>query len=160
MLPWLCTRGNVVLDLEHFWLQVNYPLNLDTSRLHRPVAKMPYSLKGRNVLVTGGSRYIHSLTSSVNRLIKANRGLGALLCERFAAEGCNIVVNYVSSESAAKELAEKVEKEYSIKSCIIQGVRDLAMKPMVFYSCVPSRTLDLQQIMLDWLRKPLRSSVA
>jgi hypothetical protein len=149
MLPWLCTRGNVVLDLEHFWLQVNYPLNLDTSKLHRHVAKMPYSLKGRNVLVTGGSRYIHSLTSSVNRLIKANRGLGALLCERFAAEGCNIVVNYVSSESAAKELAEKVEKEYSIKSCIIQGVRDLAMKPMVFYSCVPSRTLDLQQIMLD-----------
>jgi NAD(P)-dependent dehydrogenase (short-subunit alcohol dehydrogenase family) len=121
---------------------------------------MPYSLKGRNVLVTGGSRYIHSLTSSVNRLIKANRGLDALLCERFFAEDYNIVVNYVSSESAAKELAKKVEKEYSIKSCIIQGVRDLAMKPMVFYSCVPSRTLDLQQIMLDWLRKPLRSSVA
>lgn len=121
---------------------------------------MPYSLKGRNVLVTGGSRYIHSLTSSVNRLTMANRGLGALLCERFAAEGCNIVVNYVSNESAAKELTEKLEKEYSVKSCIIQGVRDLAMKPILSYSCFPSRTLELQRTMLDWLRKPRRSSVA
>jgi NAD(P)-dependent dehydrogenase (short-subunit alcohol dehydrogenase family) len=110
---------------------------------------MPYSLKGRNVLVTGGSRYIHSLTLSVNRLTMANRGLGALLCERFAAEDCNIVVNYVSNESAAKELTEKLEKEYSIKSCII-----------LFYSCFPSGTLELQRTMLDWLRKPRRSSVA
>lgn len=80
---------------------------------------MPYSLKGRNVLITGGSRYIYSLTLSVNRLIKVNRKLGVLLCERFVAKNYNIVVNYVLSESATKELAEKVEKEYSIKSCII-----------------------------------------
>jgi len=64
---------------------------------------MPYSLKGRNVLVTGGSR-----------------GLGALICERFAAEGCNIAINYLSSEDKAKEVAAKVEK-HSVKSVVIQG---------------------------------------
>jgi len=64
---------------------------------------MPYSLKGRNVLVTGGSR-----------------GLGALICERFAAEGCNVAVNYVASEDKAKEVAANVEK-CKVKAVVIQG---------------------------------------
>jgi len=64
---------------------------------------MPYELKGRNVLVTGGSR-----------------GLGALICERFAAEGCNVAINYVSSEERAKEVAANVEK-FSVKAVTIQG---------------------------------------
>ena len=50
-----------------------------------------------------------------------DRGLGALICERFAAEGCNIAVNYLSSEDRAKEVAAKVEK-HSVKSVVIQGV--------------------------------------
>ena len=87
---------------------------------------MPYSLKGRNVLVTGGSRYAHIHTYlDRSRILKTaltfDRGLGALICERFAAEGCNIAINYLSSEDKAKEVAAKVEK-HSVKSVIIQGV--------------------------------------
>jgi NAD(P)-dependent dehydrogenase (short-subunit alcohol dehydrogenase family) len=68
---------------------------------------MPYSLKGRNVLVTGGSR-----------------GLGALICERFAQEGANIVVNYISSQDSAAKVQEKCE-EFGVKSFIVQGVGSL-----------------------------------
>lgn len=66
---------------------------------------MPYSLKGRYVLVTGGSR-----------------GLGALVCEKFAEEGANIMINYVSSEDSAKEVQKKCEK-HGVKTAITQGVR-------------------------------------
>lgn len=65
---------------------------------------MPYSLKGRNVLVTGGSR-----------------GLGALICEKFAAEGCNLIINYVSAEDRAKEVVKTCEKA-GVKAFAIKGV--------------------------------------
>ncbi|KIX05059.1 uncharacterized protein Z518_05931 [Rhinocladiella mackenziei CBS 650.93] len=65
---------------------------------------MPYTLKGRNVLITGGSR-----------------GLGALLCEKFAAEGSNIVVNYVSSKDSADQVAEKC-KGLGVKAVADIGV--------------------------------------
>ena len=68
---------------------------------------MPYSLKGRNVLVTGGSR-----------------GLGALICERFAENGANVMINYVSAEDKAKEVASKVEK-HDVKAEITKGVRGI-----------------------------------
>ncbi|KAJ4540578.1 hypothetical protein HRR83_007866 [Exophiala dermatitidis] len=65
---------------------------------------MPYTLKGRNVLVTGGSR-----------------GLGALICEKFAAEGSNLVVNYVSRKDRADQVAEKCRKEFGVKVVVIQA---------------------------------------
>ncbi|KAL6803126.1 hypothetical protein GGI42DRAFT_353290 [Trichoderma sp. SZMC 28013] len=65
---------------------------------------MPYSLKGRNVLVTGGSR-----------------GLGALICEKFAAEGSNVMINYVSNKDRADEVAEKLQKTFAVRVGIIQG---------------------------------------
>ncbi|KFX95562.1 hypothetical protein V490_03791 [Pseudogymnoascus sp. VKM F-3557] len=65
---------------------------------------MPYELKGRNVLVTGGSR-----------------GLGALICDKFAKEGANVVVNYVSSEAAAKEIAKTISAEYGVKAVALHG---------------------------------------
>ncbi|KAI9701549.1 MAG: hypothetical protein M1836_001605 [Candelina mexicana] len=65
---------------------------------------MPYDLKGRKVLVTGGSR-----------------GLGALVAKKFAAEGCSLVINYVSNEERAKQTAEQIESEYKTKVTIIRG---------------------------------------
>ncbi|GME34624.1 Short-chain dehydrogenase/reductase SDR, partial [Neofusicoccum parvum] len=65
---------------------------------------MPYDLKGRNVLITGGSR-----------------GLGAVLARTFAAEGCNIAINFQSSEAVARELANEVEEKYSVKATIIKA---------------------------------------
>ncbi|KAL6901149.1 hypothetical protein GGI43DRAFT_404134 [Trichoderma evansii] len=65
---------------------------------------MPYSLKGRNVLVTGGSR-----------------GLGAVICKKFAEEGANVAINYVSDSAAAQKLADALTKDYSSKIFVIQG---------------------------------------
>ncbi|KIW46295.1 uncharacterized protein PV06_01975 [Exophiala oligosperma] len=65
---------------------------------------MPYSLKGRNVLVTGGSR-----------------GLGAVICEKFAAEGANLMINYASAKNKAEELAGKCTKDFGVKAAIVQG---------------------------------------
>ncbi|KAI4107732.1 MAG: hypothetical protein L6R37_001417 [Teloschistes peruensis] len=65
---------------------------------------MPYSLKGRNVLVTG-----------------ASRGLGVLIAERFAAEGSNVAINYNASEDRAKQVAEKIKKTTDVKVIIVKG---------------------------------------
>ncbi|EED12779.1 short-chain dehydrogenase, putative [Talaromyces stipitatus ATCC 10500] len=70
---------------------------------------MGYSLKNRNVLVTAGSR-----------------GLGATIAEKFAAEGANVVINYVSSEDRAKETEAKINSQYAVKTAIVQG--DLGIK--------------------------------
>ena len=53
------------------------------------------------------------------------RGLGALVAEKFAAEGCSIAINYVSNADRAKQTAEKLEKEYNAKIVLIQGVCDV-----------------------------------
>ncbi|CAG8196333.1 unnamed protein product [Penicillium salamii] len=65
---------------------------------------MPYSLAGRNVLITGGSR-----------------GLGALSVEKFASEGSNIAINYMSSKETADKLASDVASKYNVKTVVIQG---------------------------------------
>ncbi len=52
------------------------------------------------------------------------RGLGAVVAEKFAAEGSNVAINYFSNVGRAKETAAKVEKDYGVKAIIIQGVRD------------------------------------
>ncbi|EEP77066.1 conserved hypothetical protein [Uncinocarpus reesii 1704] len=65
---------------------------------------MPYSLTGRNVLITGGSR-----------------GLGAAVAERFAAEGSNVAINYVSSEDRATALATQLKQDHNIKAITLQG---------------------------------------
>ncbi|KAL4930648.1 SDR family NAD(P)-dependent oxidoreductase [Aspergillus undulatus] len=65
---------------------------------------MPYSLQNRNVLVTAGSR-----------------GLGALVAQKFAAEGSNIAINYFSSKDAAENLASEIQTTYKVKVIVIQG---------------------------------------
>ncbi|TVY87217.1 Glucose 1-dehydrogenase, partial [Lachnellula willkommii] len=76
---------------------------------------MPYSLKGRNVLVTGGSRQWQT-----NANIATISGLGELICLKFAAEGCNVAVNYNTSEDRAKEVAGKVEG-FGGKAVLVKG---------------------------------------
>ncbi|PLB41766.1 SDR family NAD(P)-dependent oxidoreductase [Aspergillus candidus] len=65
---------------------------------------MSYSLKNRNALITGGSR-----------------GLGAVVARKYAAEGCNVAINYVSSKDAAEELVADVREQYGVKAIAIQG---------------------------------------
>ncbi|KAL4944234.1 hypothetical protein BDV06DRAFT_112921 [Aspergillus oleicola] len=65
---------------------------------------MPYSLQNRNVLVTAGSR-----------------GLGAVVAQKFAAEGSNVAINYFSSKDAAEKLAEEIRGKYAVKVVLIQG---------------------------------------
>jgi len=65
---------------------------------------MPYALKARNLFISGGSR-----------------GLGAEITRRFAAEGCNIAINYANNEKAANDLAKEVEQKHNVKTTIIQG---------------------------------------
>ncbi|KAF2659762.1 NAD(P)-binding protein [Lophiostoma macrostomum CBS 122681] len=64
---------------------------------------MTYSLKGRRVLVTAGSR-----------------GLGAVICERFGEKGAHVMVNYVANESKAQEVVTKV-KAHGVESFVVQG---------------------------------------
>ncbi|KAL4750768.1 hypothetical protein BDW72DRAFT_108770 [Aspergillus terricola var. indicus] len=65
---------------------------------------MPYALQNRNVLVTAGSR-----------------GLGAVVARKFAAEGCNIAINYFSSRDAAEKVASDIRAQYNVKVILIQG---------------------------------------
>ena len=86
---------------------------------------MPYNLTGRNVLVTAGSRYVTSSKNLTNRFERLKnpyaRGLGALVCEKFAAKKCNIAINYFSRPEPAQELSKRTEQEYGVKTTIIQG---------------------------------------
>ncbi|KAM0711822.1 hypothetical protein Q7P35_001191 [Cladosporium inversicolor] len=65
---------------------------------------MPYSLKGRNVLITGGSR-----------------GLGAEIACAFAAEGSNIAINYANNASAAQTLASELESKHGVRATILKA---------------------------------------
>ncbi|PSN63908.1 short chain dehydrogenase/reductase [Corynespora cassiicola Philippines] len=63
---------------------------------------MPYNLKGRNVLITGGSA-----------------GLGEVIANTFAKEGSNVAINYFNRV----EPAEKVQK-----ACEAHGVKAVVIK--------------------------------
>ncbi|GAB7335301.1 hypothetical protein MBLNU13_g07702t1 [Cladosporium sp. NU13] len=65
---------------------------------------MPYSLKGRNVLITGGSR-----------------GLGAEIARAFAAQGSNIAINYANNASAAQTLASELESAHGVKTATLKA---------------------------------------
>lgn len=52
-----------------------------------------------------------------------NRGLGALVAEKFAVEGSNVAINYVSNKEAADKVASDIASKYNVKTIVIQGVR-------------------------------------
>lgn len=101
---------------------------------------MPYTLQGRNVLVTGGSR-----------------GLGAVICEKFAIEGAHIMVNYVSNKERAIEVAKRAET-YGVKAFVIQGVWIFCS---VFYEMADKfclfRMQVFQKITFESCRRQLKS---
>ena len=55
-------------------------------------------------------------------IFKHSRGLGALIAEKFAAENCNLAINYIASQDRAEQVAEKIERVYKTKPILIQGV--------------------------------------
>lgn len=65
---------------------------------------MDLELQGKVAVVTGG-----------------RKGLGAAICEIFAAEGVNVIVNYRSDEKNVKAFVEELNKKYSINSLALYG---------------------------------------
>ena len=56
---------------------------------------------------------------------------------KFAAEGCNVAINYVSAKDKADELAEEVQKKYEVKTVVLQAVSDPFPSPLLScLSCV------------------------
>lgn len=53
---------------------------------------------------------------------KQSRGLGALLADKFAAEGCNIAINYNASEDRAKQVQARIKETYKCRAIIVKGV--------------------------------------
>lgn len=47
--------------------------------------------------------------------------MGAEVARRFAAEGSNIAINYVSSEAPAVALSKELEQKHNVKTTVIQG---------------------------------------
>jgi 3-oxoacyl-[acyl-carrier protein] reductase len=77
---------------------------------------MDLGLKGKTAIVTGGSR-----------------GLGEAICRILAAEGVNIVLNYVSDDARAKRAAEEITKAYTVPVLLVRAdVADEAQAAAVF----------------------------
>lgn len=78
----------------------------------------------------------NSITLFHTRLTKIHRGLGALICDKFAAEGCNIAVNYNASKDAADRLGEEIKSKYGVKAISLAGV---GVARLLDWKCEPLR---------------------
>lgn len=54
--------------------------------------------------------------------LKSNRGLGAVIAQKFAAEGSNVAINYASSKETADKVASELAAQYNVKTIVVQGV--------------------------------------
>lgn len=61
----------------------------------------------------------------------SGRGIGAAIAEEFASIGCNLILNYFTSEKETLVLKEKLEKQYSIKAICIKA--DISKEDEVKY---------------------------
>ncbi|CRG85345.1 UDP-N-acetylglucosamine transferase subunit alg14 [Talaromyces islandicus] len=69
---------------------------------------------------------LHGTASPYPDLILTNGpatavGLGAVVSEKFAAEGANVAISYASNADRAKQTAAKIESKYNVKTAIFQG---------------------------------------
>lgn len=44
------------------------------------------------------------------------------MAQKFASEGSNLAINYVSSREAADTLASDLQAQYKVKAIVVQGV--------------------------------------
>lgn len=65
---------------------------------------MKLNLKNKTAIVTGG-----------------NSGLGAAICEVLAAEGADIIINYLFNPEDAENLAQKLSSKYNVKAVTAKG---------------------------------------
>jgi hypothetical protein len=107
---------------------------------------MPYHLKNRNVLVTGGSAYVlHSpfipryFTFCLSPIKKykliQTSGLGEAICYSFAAQGANIAINYFNRFDPAEQVRKKCEEKYGVKAVLVKAVSKL------FQNYIPSHPI-------------------
>ena len=65
---------------------------------------MDLNLKGKNAIVTGGSR-----------------GLGKAICERLAEEGANILLSYISNAEKAETIAADIMRRHGVKAAAVRA---------------------------------------
>lgn len=86
-----------------------------------------------------------------------SRGLGALIAEKFAAEGCRIAINYVSNLERARETAVKIEEleSYEKKVVLVQGVCTILHLYPNFQPSLPIQRemIDLETIIILSMRE-------
>lgn len=56
------------------------------------------------------------------------------MAEKFAAEGCNVAINYNANQERANQVARKAEKEHKVKSLIVQGVSGTLLPFLTFFN--------------------------
>ena len=61
------------------------------------------------------------MESKVVLVTGSSRGIGRAIVTDFARKGYNVVINYIKEDNQAKELKEKLEKEYHIKVLTIRA---------------------------------------
>ena len=76
------------------------------------------------IKISKGRQRTHSFgLDELTRL--RSRGLGASIAEKFAAQGCNVAINFNASKDRAEKLADKLAKEGAVKIVILQAVGQL-----------------------------------
>jgi len=75
---------------------------METLTENAPASSHFLSLRGKNVLVTGGS-------SGIGQAIAVSSGIGQAIAVRFGEEGSNVGINYLSILEEARETEEMVE---------------------------------------------------
>jgi hypothetical protein len=68
------------------------------------------------------SQLQHLLIDTQFAYIQPSRGLGAVVAEKFAAEGSNVAINFANQEEPAVKLAERLKKDYGVKTTVIRAV--------------------------------------